>query len=117
MSVLEDNNQPKGKNEAKLTFPSGVNKARWFFRDFIKIASDFIEDEEISFEMALSGVHSLFAKYETVIPGNLLWCYARVIIAYINSKRDSNSELRLQIEDSNFKDSIINSPFRKFGVV
>ena len=115
-NVLSAGDQPKGLNSVPLIFPKGNNKARWFFGEYTKIVSDFITDDKISFEMALSGVHSLFAKYETPVSGNLLWCYARMVLAYTDQKL-GGSEFSLQMEESDFKDAVMHSPFRKFEVV
>ena len=113
--VLAEDTQPKGLNNIPLIFPKGNNKARWFFKEYTAIVSDFITDDNITFEMALSGVHSLFAKNEVPITGNLLWCYARMVLAYTDQKLGS-SGFSLQMEDSDFKEAVIHSPFRKFEV-
>jgi hypothetical protein len=114
--VLKADNQPLGNNTKPMIFPTGNNKARWFSKEFVTIVSDTIADKEISLEMALSGVHALFAKYEVPVQGNIMWDYMRSIIAYVEFKKNG-TEFSLQFEDGDFKDAIMSSSFRKFGVV
>ena len=116
-SVLSEPDQPVGDNTMPCIFPEGNNKARWFFRDFITIAQDYIRDEgSISFEMTLSGVLDLFARYGVPISGNLLWCYSRALVAYISGKK-GDSDLSIQMPESDFKRAILASSFRKFEVL
>ena len=114
--VLEADSQPVGGNAKPMIFPTGNNKARWFSKEFVTITSDLINDKEISLEMALSGVHALFAKYEVPVQGNIIWDYMRSIIAYVEYKKNG-TEFSLQFEDGDFKDAIMSSSFRKFGVI
>ena len=115
-AVLEADKQPVGDNTKPMIFPTGINKARWFSKDFVTIVSDTITDEAITLEMALSGIHSLFAQYEVPVQGNIVWDYMRSIIAYVEYKKNG-TEFSLQFEDGDFKDAIMSSSFRKFGVI
>ena len=115
-AVLEADKQPVGDNTKPMIFPTGINKARWFSKDFVTIVSDTITDEAITLEMALSGIHSLFAQYEVHVQGNIVWDYMRSIIAYVEYKKNG-TEFSLQFEDGDFKDAIMSSSFRKFGVI
>lgn len=114
-AVLNSDFQPLGGNSKPMIFPKGNNKFRWFSKDFVNICSDLITDDKISLEMALSGVHSLFEKYEVPVEGNIIWDYTRVIVAYIEHKK-RGTEFTIELEDSDFKDAVLTSSFRKFGV-
>ncbi len=116
-AVLSHDDQPTGDNTKPLVFPKGNNKARWFSNDFTTIVSDFIMDDKITMEMALSGTLHLFQKYEVDTMDNLLWDYARVIIAYVEQKARGNSDFFLAFDTTgDFFQAIESSPFRKFGV-
>jgi thymidylate synthase len=114
-AVLSADFQPLGGNSKPMIFPTGNNKARYFSKDFVSICSDLITDDKITIEMALSGVHSLFARYEIPTEGNIIWDYMRSIVAYIEQKKNG-TEFTLEFEEGDFKDAILSSSFRKFGV-
>tara|TARA_B110000285_G_scaffold77358_1_gene89086 strand:+ start:543 stop:1583 length:1041 start_codon:yes stop_codon:yes gene_type:complete len=114
-AVLSADFQPLGGNSKPMIFPTGNNKARYFSKDFVSICSDLITDDKITIEMALSGVHSLFARYEVPVQGNIIWDYMRSIVAYIEQKKNG-TEFTLEFEEGDFKDAILSSSFRKFGV-
>ena len=113
--VLSADFQPVGGNAKPMVFPTN-NRVKWFCKGFVGIVSDLITDEKISLEMALSGVHSLFAEYEVPVQGNIMWDYMRSIVAYAECKKNDKSEFKLNFEDGDFKEAILSSSFRKFGV-
>ena len=103
--------QSLGLNDDKLLFPEGVHRTQEFFEDIIDELSNLIKDVDYPI---MNNINNLFSGYAVPTEGNLLFEYVKAVVAFASTKL--GKEVEISLTDGDFKDSILASPFRKFGV-
>lgn len=115
LSILENNDS--------MTGPS-IQNWKPFFSDLVSKYTEAIisANPKHYHRYLVDGIEGIFSKWGVpTTESNLLWQYAKLVAHYIAEKRGAHEvlddEIDLTMVYEEFRQAIVNSPFRKFDVI
>jgi len=111
-------------NFDKLYFPKSTD-VHAFFEELVFTISSFIEAGDVDYTSMMNKTLQIFKKYNCFIRDNLLYNYARVVVAYVAAKNmhlakgEKTDNVVVNLDDcgAEFVRSIASSKFRKFTII